>query len=63
MNAGGVIYLDVASAPDADQVALDARIAAIGDTVASVLRSAGEHGTTTLAAAERLARERLDAAR
>ncbi len=40
VNAGGVIYLDVASAPDADQAALDARIASIGDTVASVLRSA-----------------------
>ena len=63
VNAGGVIYLDVASAPDADQAALDARIASIGDTVASVLRSADEHGTTTLAAAERLARARLDAAR
>jgi leucine dehydrogenase len=62
-NAGGVIYLDVASEPDADQAALDARIAGIGDTVASVLRSAEEHGTTTLAAAERLARGRLDAAR
>ena len=40
VNAGGVIYLDVASAPDADQAGLDARIAGIGDTVASVLRSA-----------------------
>ena len=40
VNAGGVIYLDVASAPGADQAALDARIAGIGDTVASVLRDA-----------------------
>ena len=63
VNAGGVIYLDVASAPDADQAALDARIAGIGDTVASVLRAADEHGTTSLAAAERLARQRLEAAR
>ncbi|GAA4377579.1 Glu/Leu/Phe/Val dehydrogenase family protein [Agromyces bauzanensis] len=63
VNAGGVIYLDVAGMPGADQAALDARIAGIGDTVASVLRSAEEHGTTTLAAAERIARERLDAAR
>ncbi|WP_173923630.1 Glu/Leu/Phe/Val dehydrogenase family protein [Agromyces sp. Marseille-P2726] len=62
-NAGGVIYLDVASAPGADQAALDARIAGIGDTVASVLRSASEHGTTTLAAAGRLPRTRLDDAR
>ena len=63
VNAGGVIYLDVASAPGADQAALDARIAGIGDTVASVLRVAEEHGTTSLAAAERLARQRLEAAR
>ena len=63
VNAGGVIYLDVASVPGADQAGLDARIASIGDTVGSVLRSAEEHGTTTLAAAERLARQRLDAAR
>lgn len=62
VNAGGVIYLDAAS-DSADQAELDARIAAIGDTVASVLRSAEAHGTTTLAAAERLARARLDAAR
>ena len=62
-NAGGVIYLDAASAPDADQTALDARIRGIGDTVASVLRSAQDRGTTTLASAERIARDRLDAAR
>ena len=63
VNAGGVIYLDVASAPDADQAGLDARIAGIGDTVASVLRSAEATGSTTLEAAEQLARTRLDAAR
>ncbi|MCP2369423.1 leucine dehydrogenase [Agromyces terreus] len=62
VNAGGVIYLDVASGPDAVAAELDARIAGIGDTVASVLRAAEEHGTTTLAAAERLARARLEAA-
>ncbi|MGI9822575.1 Glu/Leu/Phe/Val dehydrogenase dimerization domain-containing protein [Agromyces sp. Marseille-Q5079] len=62
VNAGGVIYLDVASGPDAVQSELDARIAGIGDTVASVLRSADEHGTTTLAAAERLAHARLESA-
>lgn len=63
VNAGGVIYLDLAGTPGADEAALDARIAGIGDTVATVLASAEEHGTTTLAAAERLARVRLDAAR
>lgn len=63
VNAGGVIYLDVAGTPGADQAALDARIAGIGDTVAAVLRSAAANGSTPLEAAERLARDRLDAAR
>lgn len=63
VNAGGVIYLDVAGVPGVDQAALDARIAGIGDTVDAVLRSARANGSTPLEAAERLARERLDAAR
>jgi leucine dehydrogenase len=60
-NAGGVIYLDAASGPGADLAAIDARVAAIGDTVTEVFRSAAAAGTTTLAAAERLAQARLDA--
>lgn len=63
VNAGGVIYLDVAGEPGADQAALDARIAGIGDVVAAVLQDAVSTGSTTLDAAERLARARLDAGR
>ncbi|MFF2275399.1 hypothetical protein [Agromyces sp. NPDC058126] len=63
VNAGGVIYLDVAGQPGADQAALDARIAGIGDVVAAVLQDAVTTGSTTLDAAERLARARLDAGR
>ena len=53
VNAGGVIYLDVASEPGADQAALDARIAGIGDTVASVLRSAAARVVVPCSSAER----------
>ncbi|MGX5696925.1 Glu/Leu/Phe/Val dehydrogenase dimerization domain-containing protein [Agromyces soli] len=63
VNAGGVVYLDLASTPGIGRDELDARIAGIGDTIGSVLREADASGTTTLAAAERLARARLDAAR
>jgi leucine dehydrogenase len=63
VNAGGVVYLDLASSPGIGQAELDARIAGIGDTVAAVLREADAAGSTTLEAAERLARARLDAAR
>ena len=62
VNAGGVIYLDLASTPGVDRADLDARIAGIGDTVARVLADAVREGITTLEAAERLARSRLDAA-
>ncbi|WP_353807304.1 Glu/Leu/Phe/Val dehydrogenase family protein [Agromyces sp. SYSU T00194] len=63
VNAGGVIYLDLASEPGADRAAIEARVATIGDTVRAVYREAAASGTTTLAAAERLARDRLDRAR
>lgn len=63
VNAGGVVYLDLASTPGIPQEELDARIAGIGDTVGAVLREADAAGSTTLVAAERLARSRLDAAR
>lgn len=61
VNAGGVIYLDLAST-GMDAAALDGRIAGIGDTIARVLRDAERDGVPTLDAAERLARARLDAA-
>ncbi|PSL38496.1 leucine dehydrogenase [Labedella gwakjiensis] len=58
VNAGGVIYL--ASAADvAGRAALDQRVTAIGETVRAVFDTAGRDGVTTLAAAERLAAERL----
>ncbi|WP_168626571.1 MULTISPECIES: Glu/Leu/Phe/Val dehydrogenase family protein [unclassified Cryobacterium] len=63
VNAGGVIYLAMASEPDADGAAIERRVAAIGDTVATIFRDAKEQGITTLEAAERLAFARLDAAR
>jgi leucine dehydrogenase len=62
VNAGGVIYLALASEPDADLGAVAARVDAIGDTVAGIFADARSQGMTTLAAAERLAAARLNAA-
>ena len=61
VNAGGVVYLDLASTPGIGKDELDRRIAGIGDVVGAVLRDADTAGITTLEAAERLARTRLDA--
>lgn len=61
VNAGGVVYLDLASSPDVAQAELDARIAGIGGTIGEVLRGAEAAGESTLGAAERLAAERLGA--
>jgi leucine dehydrogenase len=61
VNAGGVIYLSMASEPGADSSAIDARVAGIGDTLAAIFANARDHGVTTLAAAERLADSRLTA--
>lgn len=61
-NGGGVIYLDGASAGDADLDAIDLRVQAIGDTVSAIFREAAAAGTTTLEAAERMAEARLHAA-
>ncbi|MFC6356950.1 Glu/Leu/Phe/Val dehydrogenase family protein [Luethyella okanaganae] len=61
VNAGGVVYLALASEPGADLAAIAARVDAIGDTVAAVYQEASANGTTTLVAAERRARARLDA--
>ena len=63
VNAGGVVYLDLAATPGIGQDELDRRIAGIGDVVGAVLRDADQAGITTLDAAERLAQARLDAAR
>jgi leucine dehydrogenase len=61
VNAGGVIYLSMASEPNADAAAIDARVAAIGDTITAIFREAEQNGTTTLAAAEDLSAARLAA--
>ncbi|TFC43337.1 amino acid dehydrogenase [Cryobacterium sp. TMT2-10] len=63
VNAGGVIYLALASEPNADLDAVAARVEAIGDVVTQIFTDARGLGITTLAAAERLAAARLDAAR
>jgi leucine dehydrogenase len=63
VNAGGVIYLAMASLPGADAAAIDSRVAAIGGTVSTIFRDARELGITTLEAAERLANARLEAVR
>jgi leucine dehydrogenase len=62
VNSGGVIYLAYASEAGADLDAIAARVDAIGDTVATIFTDARSQGITTLAAAERLAAARLDAA-
>ncbi len=62
VNSGGVVYLAMASQPDADLTAISARVEAIGSTVSTIFAEARDLGTTTLDAAERLARARLDAA-
>ena len=59
VNAGGVIYLDMASEPDADAAKIEARVSHIGETVTRIIRDAEAQGITTLDAAERLAEERL----
>ncbi|MEP6841927.1 MAG: Glu/Leu/Phe/Val dehydrogenase dimerization domain-containing protein [Pseudolysinimonas sp.] len=61
VNAGGVIYLSMASEPNADAAAIDARVAAIGDTITTIFREAEQNGTTTLKAAEALSAARLAA--
>jgi leucine dehydrogenase len=60
VNGGGVIYLDMATQPDADASAISLRVEAIGDTVATIFRESMSEGITTLDAAERLAEARLN---
>ena len=62
VNGGGVIYLALASEENPDMAAIDARVTAIGDTVATIFADARKQKITTLEAAERLAAARLDAA-
>lgn len=59
VNAGGVIYLTLAAEGIA-RPQIDARIAAIGDTLARVFAHAEASGETPLVAAEEIAFARLD---
>ncbi|WP_459715284.1 Glu/Leu/Phe/Val dehydrogenase dimerization domain-containing protein [Actinophytocola sp. KF-1] len=61
-SAGGVIYTLTREAEGLDHDAAMTRVAAIGDTVATLLTRAAEAGTTPLAEALRLAEQRLGAA-
>ncbi|MGV8884312.1 MAG: Glu/Leu/Phe/Val dehydrogenase dimerization domain-containing protein [Microbacteriaceae bacterium] len=61
VNAGGVIYLSLASEPDADLQAIEQRVSAIGDIIGEIFREAKERGITTLDAAEQIAESRLQA--
>lgn len=62
VNAGGVIYLDMATKPNADFAAIEARVSTIGDTITTIFADAKAKGITTLDAAEQLAAARLNAA-
>ena len=63
INAGGVIHLAGYERLGLDPVQVDARIADIAETLTGLFEEAERLGITTAAAADRLARERLDAAK
>lgn len=60
VNAGGVIYIDMASRPGADKAAVEERVEHIGDTLRAIFAQAQAESITTLEAAERLAKSRLE---
>lgn len=59
VNAGGVIYLDLEAKRIGSSDEIMARVAAIGDTVRTILDDAQTRGITPLLAAEELAASRL----
>ncbi len=59
VNAGGVIYLNALSLPNAHRETVMARIDAIGDTLRRVLVTATERSITTLEAADALVAQRI----
>jgi leucine dehydrogenase len=64
VNAGGVINIADETAPGGyDRERAWKRVEGIGDTLRRVFALADEHGTTTAAAADRLAEDRIAAAR
>jgi leucine dehydrogenase len=62
INAGGVIYAWGTESLGWDADAIESRLAGIGDTLVEIYERAESERITTEAAAERLARSRLDAA-
>ena len=63
VNSGGVVYLAMASEPNADLGQITARVESIGAVLTQIFTDARASEITTLAAAEMLAAARLDAAR
>ncbi|KAA9085491.1 Glu/Leu/Phe/Val dehydrogenase family protein [Microbacterium radiodurans] len=59
VNAGGVIWLDLAAEHRGSRAEIMTRVTAIGDTVRRIFDEADARGSTPLAAAESLAAERL----
>ncbi len=60
INAGGVLYAWGTEALRRDSETVETRLAGIGETLAAIYRRSETEGITTEAAAERLARARLD---
>ena len=63
INAGGVIHLAGHETLGWDDAAMAARLRGIDDTLTGVFRTAEDEGITTEAAAQRLARSRIEAGR
>jgi leucine dehydrogenase len=63
INAGGVIHLAGYETLGWDDATMAKRLEGIGDTLLEVFASAERDGISTEAAAERMARARIDAAR
>jgi leucine dehydrogenase len=63
INAGGVIHLAGSETLGWDEATMAKRLEAIGDTLADVYEAAAREGVSTAAAADRLARARIEAAR
>jgi leucine dehydrogenase len=63
INAGGVIHLAGSERLGWDDATMAKRLEAIGDTLEEVYETAAREGLSTAAAADRMARARVDAVR
>jgi leucine dehydrogenase len=63
VNAGGAIYGTMVDIAQAEHEKTMDKVAAIGETLSRILDAAEREGTTTLAAASRLAENRIETAR